>query len=1141
MGSEEFALITGPSYGGSNEPIVDSMEIYGSTKEEFGWISKVETLIKSVSDQSKSKDFSETIQNPTQRNVARLLSVLETTNKLNPFSKELSEKLKQSVVALLSSTNSSQPSQLAISKQAKSLFLSLQPDQLTYYDVCDSLVLNGILKQLSNATTTNNNVNHSFSQLKSILKQLRKIISFRTHHFVDFIIRNPQLTSLLIDSFVSTIGLISDNSVEQLLNGLTEILYKISMLTGSDVALNFLGSLLTPNTTTTTTPTTTTSIKFVTTENFRILAAKSLCSLILGSAKSQVQHIQTVKEREKQAGIVPPQKQGNNNKSQPDEEFVCNKCEKGPIFARYSCDVCKDFDLCEDCHSTLKESFQSHTTSHSMTFHADTRNLEKKVEQTKPIELPPPNISVLVGLEEEQLLEIAVKLSLETQQPQQIDLVKLASQTNSQRSKTISFCVSLIEQLTTQTYNALFERHPDPSQLIPSFQVIYSLITFLSVSLATNSFANVKDEVEKLRKLFSNTILKHLSMPLPTKPTPEVLQPILQGLILSVSLSSSILSIPTRVELISNRLSDSDILNHSPLSEISSTFAQILATTMENNNNNNLVISNLQKLLKSSIESLENEANNKQQGGNVSFGGSLLNPTKYEVKVSHFLPFFADGGGLRLIGRSLQTKTSLLMLQSLLKFSFDLQVLVWKQSGIPSVQVEELKKETTTKQSTTTTTPTPPTLFEKEWQFQIASSLNILAPQKQDKLVETVRKEAKEFLMLICNGNKSQFHEMRDFSLFEKHIQQVRVIYSTSDGAMNYDQTVQTVEHLSHCVQLAQRRPLNWKKFCASSVDVVRFILQIVLNSSEETTVASLKLLALAFSSSSSTTNETKETKETKEKEKEKSKTTATTTDSMDVDKTDTNPLKSQIDSLLKGRELLSFARNFMLSNKAEIRKETKTILSCIWIESDSAQKTRLFALFCSVFHLLPSNGRNAKEYVEFVVTMVNDVLKLKEQTTHKEALNSLTQNITKTMKLINQVIAAHPNSYLYNSLSRLVDFSGYYLESKPCLVCNDREAPFEELKFSDSKYTDSCVIMKLERSFSIQSVTLMVNDMKKAKMIRTINFYYNNKPVAELSELKKNWAAWKKAKTIEVPSPTPGDIKIDFPIPITCCNVLIE
>ena len=42
-----------------------------------------------------------------------------------------------------------------------------------------------------------------------------------------------------------------------------------------------------------------------------------------------------------------------------------------------------------------------------------------------------------------------------------------------------------------------------------------------------------------------------------------------------------------------------------------------------------------------------------------------------------------------------------------------------------------------------------------------------------------------------------------------------------------------------------------------------------------------------------------------------------------------------------------------------------------------------------------------------------------------------------------NEMVANHPNSHIYSQLLSMVDFDGYYLENKPCLVCNDPEVPY--------------------------------------------------------------------------------------------------
>ena len=46
-------------------------------------------------------------------------------------------------------------------------------------------------------------------------------------------------------------------------------------------------------------------------------------------------------------------------------------------------------------------------------------------------------------------------------------------------------------------------------------------------------------------------------------------------------------------------------------------------------------------------------------------------------------------------------------------------------------------------------------------------------------------------------------------------------------------------------------------------------------------------------------------------------------------------------------------------------------------------------------------------------------------------------------LKRQNELMASHPNAHVYSQLQMLVDFDGFYLESEPCLVCNDPEVPY--------------------------------------------------------------------------------------------------
>ena len=51
-----------------------------------------------------------------------------------------------------------------------------------------------------------------------------------------------------------------------------------------------------------------------------------------------------------------------------------------------------------------------------------------------------------------------------------------------------------------------------------------------------------------------------------------------------------------------------------------------------------------------------------------------------------------------------------------------------------------------------------------------------------------------------------------------------------------------------------------------------------------------------------------------------------------------------------------------------------------------------------------------------------------------------------------NQLLAHHPNANLYSHLAQFVELDGYYLESEPCLVCNNPEVALSSIKLSSIK-----------------------------------------------------------------------------------------
>lgn len=60
-----------------------------------------------------------------------------------------------------------------------------------------------------------------------------------------------------------------------------------------------------------------------------------------------------------------------------------------------------------------------------------------------------------------------------------------------------------------------------------------------------------------------------------------------------------------------------------------------------------------------------------------------------------------------------------------------------------------------------------------------------------------------------------------------------------------------------------------------------------------------------------------------------------------------------------------------------------------------------------------------------------------------------------------------------------------------------------------DTRYTTTQQVVKLIGSHTISKVTVKIGDLKRTKMVRTINLYYNNRTVQAIVELKNKYVCF--------------------------------
>ena len=252
--------------------------------------------------------------------------------------------------------------------------------------------------------------------------------------------------------------------------------------------------------------------------------------------------------------------------------------------------------------------------------------------------------------------------------------------------------------------------------------------------------------------------------------------------------------------------------------------------------------------------------------------------------------------------------------------------------------------------------------------------------------------------------------------------------------------------------------------------------------------------------------------------------------------------LVDQINKQVSKEVFARFIKTFMLeTNTTSVRWQAHTLILAIYKNSKPGEQESLLELLWQLWPLIPNFGRKASQFVDLL-----GYFSLKFFQTNF-VVPQVTEYVEKAVSILtaqNELIAHHPNANLYAHMSQFVELDGYYLESEPCLVCNNPEVSFSTIKLSslkvDSKFTTTTQIVKLLSSHTISKITVRIGDLKRSKMVRTINIYYNNRSVQAVVELKNKPALWHKAKKVAVQSGQ-TEVKIEFPLPIVACNLMIE
>ncbi|KAJ2946624.1 hypothetical protein O0L34_g12681 [Tuta absoluta] len=411
-----------------------------------------------------------------------------------------------------------------------------------------------------------------------------------------------------------------------------------------------------------------------------------------------------------------------------------------------------------------------------------------------------------------------------------------------------------------------------------------------------------------------------------------------------------------------------------------------------------------------------------------------------------------------------------------------------------------------------------------------------------------LRKQVRKLLLLLC-GTRERYRQLRDVHALDTHLNAAKALMTTDPA---YDKLVQLMDHLKACAEIVSARTGNWQHTCLSErKEALGWLVAAARRLHPHVAPTVLQLLQCAVCAPAAphpaphpATHTATHHKETKKEpatdwpERERSaESDAYVSDGSKFQENKVPVLVQQILKQVSQDELKMFVKAFLLeTNSTAVRWQAHALLLSIYNNSAQADQANLVSLLWSIYPTLPQYGRKAAQFVDLLGYFT---LKTPDIDTEKYVGSAV-----ELLRNQNQLLSSHGNAALYAALSAFVELDGYYLESEPCLVCNNPEVPLATIKLPtikiDSKFTTTTQIVKLVSSHMISRISLRIGDIKRSKMVRTINFYYNNRTVQAVQELKNRPGMWHKAKRVQLQSGQ-SEVRVDFPLPIVACNLMME
>ncbi|KAJ5075671.1 e3 ubiquitin-protein ligase ubr4 [Anaeramoeba ignava] len=399
---------------------------------------------------------------------------------------------------------------------------------------------------------------------------------------------------------------------------------------------------------------------------------------------------------------------------------------------------------------------------------------------------------------------------------------------------------------------------------------------------------------------------------------------------------------------------------------------------------------------------------------------------------------------------------------------------------------------------------------------------NILCILIDNNQIKKIHPLLKNILLKLADNDKQKHYLIRDTFLISREFENIQLNSSNIQKSKNlvpYEYYEKIAINLINLRNIVSIRPQNWIKFCIENSQTIPTIFRLAfLLPIEKHKIICLQLLTFAFSHFKK--------------------------------ENDMNLLKTDFFFANQNQNLQHLISVLLIQeDNKEIRAQSKQFLFALYsvLEPKSKLKTQIFKLVWENLLLASKNGKKGNQFMLLLIDLINEFEKENKDNSNPQIQSDreyFVEKIKNALKSQNVNLIKHPNSHIYQFLQKNINFGGFYFEEEPCFICNNPDSQIESCDIEDLveeiKYTDSAIYIKFSKAFSIEKLRVDFVEISKKKQVRLINFYYCNKNVGNIGNLKNKWELWKKVRSLELER-YQSQAVIELPIPIVASNFLVE